>query len=103
MGKKDDDITLRDVVNHMSLGFGRIDQRLSTVEKDVRELKTDVKVLKTDVKVLKTDVKVLKTDVKEIKKDIKEGFEANELAHNRLDELESNVIPAIKSHIGMAA
>ncbi|MCE0540377.1 hypothetical protein LWF15_33275 [Kineosporia rhizophila] len=37
---------------------------------DVRELKTDVQVLKTDVQVLKTDVQVLKTDVQVLKTDV---------------------------------
>ena len=44
-------------------------QRLDSLETDVKDLKADVKGLKADVEVLKTDVKGLKADVEVLKAD----------------------------------
>jgi len=88
----DQDITLRDVVNHMShgfssvknelrnemrVGFDKLDKRVGNLEQDVSVLKHDVSVLKEDVGIMKRkqemlieDTAVIASDTVEIKEHV---------------------------------
>ena len=97
-----DELTLQDVVNHMSNGFAQLNGRMDRFEGRMDRLESDVKGLKSDVMGIKQQLHQINDRLTAIEEDLVASMEdigviksEQKTQNRRLDRLES--------HVGIAA
>ena len=106
MPRKKKDITLTDVVNHMDRRFNVLEGRLGGVEKRLGGVENRVGGLEKSMSKLESEVKegfrkthyAIDRLCENRTKDLKRMAKTDD----RLDRIENDELPAIKSHIGFA-
>jgi predicted nucleic acid-binding Zn-ribbon protein len=90
------DITLRDVVNHMDMKFGIVDERFKTMGRrfDAMDKRFDV---------MDKRFGSVESEIGKINNALQRLYEKRVALTERVDNIEEQELPAIRAHIGLAA
>lgn len=91
-------ITLRTVINHVQMQHQVVLGEIGSLKKDMGTMKGDIGTLKSDVGILKDDVSLIRRDLTGMERRL-----STQICNidQRLDDLEVNVIPAVKKEVGI--
>ena len=90
-----DELTLQDVVNHMSNGFAQLNGRMDRLESDVKGVKSAIAGVKEQLQKINERLTAIEEDLVASMEDIGVIKSEQKTQNRRLDRLES--------HVGIAA